>query len=60
MDECDPEKLKAPQEGEGLYAIFGEIELDQVEAFGEGGDFEGEGGVQDEQLEGLVVGDELF
>lgn len=60
MDECDPEKAEVSEEGEGLDVIFGEIEFDEVEALGEGADFEGEGSVEDEQLEGLVIGDELL
>ena len=43
MDECDPEKAEVSEEGEGLDVIFGEIEFDEVEALGEGADFEGEG-----------------
>jgi hypothetical protein len=60
VDEGDPEKPEVSEEGEGLDAVFGEVELDEVGALRESGYFKGEGGVQDEELEGLVVGDELL
>lgn len=59
MDEHHSEEGEVPQEGEGVDVILGKVEFHQVEALGQRGYFDVERGMQDKQLQRLMLRNKL-
>lgn len=60
MDEHELERGEVAEVRERLQVVFGEVELDQVDAEAERADDQSVGRVQDQQLEAVVLRHQLL